>query len=388
MSRTDGTGEDAAGRGAAWLVELARVTALLGELHAATSRLTTRLHEQFGAAVPVHGATEVPDEAILALVRDRPRLTTTQLAARARCTVANARAAAARLVEAGRLERHGNGRGSYYTLPDTAETYGSSPEAEAQRISRVLALARTRAPLTSHDVHLELGLSPHHTRLLLARMVDQGVLARRGRRRGTTYVLPATAAPGTRGDGRRDGVAVRGVPGHNGDRGSHQPAATPRASTARVVPIPPKSGLVARAAPGGRASAVGGGAAHRGGLPPLPTVRGGLPPSISLESLLAAQEAERGGRRRDDDLDAEHDADDELDAERDDERDDDEAAAPLVETILTMFVDGVPRSAVEVAGELRLPYERVAGELATLVDGGMLEQRGRGKASKFVLSDT
>lgn len=162
-----------------------------------------------------------PEARALALAERIPRLTTVELAERLDLSVSTARSLLGRLVDDERLVRHGRGRGTFYTLPRAESLLGTTPEAEQARVERVLEMVRELDRVTTADVQREIGLSQLHSRQLLARMVDDGLLVRHGKRRGTYFVLaasgddspepPAASAPAP--DGASEAESPRGRSG-------------------------------------------------------------------------------------------------------------------------------------------------------------------------------
>lgn len=134
-------------------------------------------------------AMPVSAEAILELARGLPQLTANGLQDHFGSAAGQARMLLGKLVEEGRLVRHGRGRGTYYSLPGVVPTLGDSPEAIEKRTEAVLELARSQGRLRTRDVSEELGISQHQVRPILADLVDRGLLESHGRKRGRYYTL-------------------------------------------------------------------------------------------------------------------------------------------------------------------------------------------------------
>jgi ATP-dependent DNA helicase RecG len=191
-----------AGHGS-WLSELERVTAVVGELHQAFQGLLVELASATATfpATPMRQivadhATAPSKEAVMAYANEVPQLTSRLLDERFGLAGKAAAAVVRQLVQDGELKRHGQGRGTYYTLPHATSALGDSPESDQLRIDQVVKLATHHGDIRTRDVAESLGLSAQQVRPILAEMVDRGILKRHGQKRGTFFTLSDPAVLG------------------------------------------------------------------------------------------------------------------------------------------------------------------------------------------------
>ena len=106
--------------------------------------------------------------------------------------VQEARGALQRLRDRGLLSQAGSGAGTIYTLsPATTSPDGVRHAAPSEHAAQVLDMA-LRGPVTNADVRARTGLGRAAVVQIFNRLLASGQLERRGSKRGTHYVLPAT----------------------------------------------------------------------------------------------------------------------------------------------------------------------------------------------------
>ncbi len=139
----------------------------------------------------------MPVDTLLALraLRDMRRVETAEVAAAVQKPLAAARAVLERLVEAGLVKPHGQGRGRTYTLsPKVYRTLGQDAgyvrQAGFDRIQQeqmVLSLAQQKGDVRRQDIVDLCQISPSQASRLLRDLAAQGRLVRSGRGKGSVY---------------------------------------------------------------------------------------------------------------------------------------------------------------------------------------------------------
>ncbi len=134
---------------------------------------------------------------ILSKLKDERRLSISSLAQSIQKGEAQARSVIERLVEAGMIEAHGTGRGRNYIL--SARIYRRSGDKSQyirqagfdpiQQEQMVLGFLDKNRRITRSDAADLCRISPFQATRLLAKLVDAGKIVRKGKAKGTYYVL-------------------------------------------------------------------------------------------------------------------------------------------------------------------------------------------------------
>ena len=135
---------------------------------------------------------------IMSALRMERRLSSIDLAQQIQKPVAAARSAVEKLMEQGLVEAHGTGRGRTYTLSKSIyKTAGKIIEYvnqkgidQIQQIQLVLNLVEANGSVTRGQVMKLCHLNEHQAYYLLRKMVKQGKLCQRGKRRNAVYLRP------------------------------------------------------------------------------------------------------------------------------------------------------------------------------------------------------
>ena len=140
---------------------------------------------------------DLGDREFLLQAAQRHPLTTTWVAEHLAIGMAEARALLQDMADGGLLRRTGQTKGTRYVLPDWTETE-RAPETPGERARRFVISPQQRAwvqraaqnrQLTNESVRGLLRISPGQAIEVLSALVEEGVLERRDRARGTYYVL-------------------------------------------------------------------------------------------------------------------------------------------------------------------------------------------------------
>ena len=146
---------------------------------------------------------EMPIDSLIALaaLHEQKRLGTQALARHIQRNAEQARRTLEQLVERGLAEAHGTGRGRTYTLSAAMYRAEGKPVAYTrqagfsalQNEQMVLGHVRHHGKINRSQVAELCRLTARQATLLLARLVNEGKLVRRGERRWTVYVDPTNA---------------------------------------------------------------------------------------------------------------------------------------------------------------------------------------------------
>jgi ATP-dependent DNA helicase RecG len=161
---------------------------------AALARFVLERERGLGAPMPL------ADLQVLHALRSDGRLTLNEAAELTQKSVAETRAALARMVESGLVEMRGGGRGRSYHL--SASVYRALGAGSAyvrvrtydsiQQRQMVLSFVKAHGRVTRGQAAELCALTPTQASALLRRMQKAGDLVLRGERRGSHYVMPGT----------------------------------------------------------------------------------------------------------------------------------------------------------------------------------------------------
>ena len=136
---------------------------------------------------------DAPDRILLVHAARGERLTNGAVRVLLRANEAEARRRLARLTSAGLLLRVGDRSATTYSIAPRLRVPLAATQAELEE--RIVQLASV-TPVSNSTVREVLGIERAHALRLLARLVDDGRLARTGSRRGTRYVRAQIKGPG------------------------------------------------------------------------------------------------------------------------------------------------------------------------------------------------
>ena len=144
-------------------------------------------------AAPIESGTDREERDLLLLAASRGSLSTNWVTEMLGITTLEARRLLSSMVDDGELQRIGQTKGTRYVLPHWSED-GYEADQRAKFVfgppDRKLVLrAASRRPLTNEFVRHLLGVTPNQAFEVLSTLVDEQLLERRGRARGTHYVL-------------------------------------------------------------------------------------------------------------------------------------------------------------------------------------------------------
>jgi ATP-dependent DNA helicase RecG len=146
-----------------------------------------------------NGALPVETLLVLTSLREARRLSAAEMGAHLQCTSAQALKLMEPLVESGLIQAHGVGRGRQYTLsPQVYKQLGQGAEYaqqagfdELQQVELIRNLVHHQISIKREDVIALCRLSPRQATHRLDQMVESGILARLGQKRGTYYTAIA-----------------------------------------------------------------------------------------------------------------------------------------------------------------------------------------------------
>jgi ATP-dependent DNA helicase RecG len=146
-----------------------------------------------------NGALPVETLLVLTSLREARRLSAAEMGTHLQCAAAQALKLMEPLVESGLIQAHGVGRGRQYTLsPQVYKQLGQGAEYaqqagfdELQQVELIRNLVRQQTSIKREDVIALCRLSPRQATHRLDQMVESGILARLGQKRGTYYTAIA-----------------------------------------------------------------------------------------------------------------------------------------------------------------------------------------------------